>query len=67
MPVIEMSGIFSQFLNQRNYLDYSWKLDKHFNSRGYKLFAELAFREIKENDPFFFHFAESSESDMPAE
>jgi hypothetical protein len=37
---------FAQKLNNQNFLEYSWKLDGHFNSKGYELYANILFQEV---------------------
>ncbi|MCP4125064.1 MAG: hypothetical protein GY751_25290 [Bacteroidetes bacterium] len=51
---IDLKTDFSNILTPDNYLDYSWKLDLHFNARGYTLFAKLLLNRIQNEWPGFF-------------
>lgn len=37
----DLSQGFDTLLTPSNYLEYSWPMDMHFNSAGYRMFAEL--------------------------
>jgi hypothetical protein len=37
---------FSKVLSNQDALDYFWKLDGHFNSKGYELYAKILFQEV---------------------
>jgi lysophospholipase L1-like esterase len=42
-----------KLLNSDNYLDYSWKLDGHYNAKGYALLGEIIAEELTLNYPEF--------------
>ncbi|HWB63437.1 MAG TPA: SGNH/GDSL hydrolase family protein [Chitinophagales bacterium] len=37
---------FKPYLNRNNYLQYAWKLNNHFNAKGYKIYAEIIFADL---------------------
>jgi len=54
---IDLETDFSKVLTPDNFLDYSWKLDLHFNAQGYKLFAHFLLTRIQNEWPRFFDFS----------
>lgn len=51
--LINTFGDFSKQLNKDNYLDYSWAINGHFNNRGYQLFADILYKDINQQYPYF--------------
>lgn len=41
-------------ITSENYLEYSWELDGHFNSKGYELLSQLISKELKSKPNLFF-------------
>lgn len=44
---VNLEPAFSAILNNENYLDYTWGVDGHFNSKGYDLYASLMIAQLK--------------------
>ena len=42
---------FSKTINKENYLDYSLKINGHFNEKGYQLYADIIFNKINQQFP----------------
>ena len=53
IPTINLNQGLSEHLNETNYLNYSWKLDGHFNAKGYSLLADIIANELTLNYPEF--------------
>lgn len=50
---INLDKSLSKIMNQKNYLDYSWNLDGHYNAKGYTLLSEILTEELTLNYPEF--------------
>lgn len=53
IPTINLNEGLSEQINEMNYLNYSWKLDGHFNAKGYCLLADIIANELTLNHPEF--------------
>lgn len=54
-PFINMSEpLIEAFLEVDDCTVYHWKQDSHFNAKGYQLYGDLLFKEIKTKYPKFF-------------
>ena len=47
ITTINLNKDLQQIINKNNYLDYSWKIDGHYNSNGYLLLAETLAKELQ--------------------
>lgn len=56
IKTINLDSSLKQFINTENYLDYSWKLDGHYNANGYELLSEIIAKELKQKHPSFLEF-----------
>lgn len=50
---INLDDKISSLINDENYLNYSWKIDGHFNAKGYALISEILANELTLNYPEF--------------
>jgi len=53
IKTINLDPKLKKLLNSDNYLDYSWKLDGHYNAKGYALLGEIIAEELTLNYPEF--------------
>ena len=57
----DLEADFAAELTPKNYLDYSWNLDKHFNRAGYALFADIVYNYISRTNAAFFNLEKQEE------
>lgn len=53
IKTINLDKRMSKIINAKNYLDYSWALDGHYNAKGYELLANSILKEMAINYPKF--------------
>jgi hypothetical protein len=58
IKTINLDPKLKKLLNSDNYLDYSWKLDGHYNAKGYALLGEIIAEELTLNYPEFINAKE---------
>lgn len=46
--VFNLEPKFNESINSKNYLQYGWEQDGHFNSEGYQLFAQILHNELQD-------------------
>jgi len=53
IKTINLDSGLKQVINTENYLDFSWKLDGHYNAKGYELLSEIITINLQEQYPNF--------------
>jgi lysophospholipase L1-like esterase len=53
IKTLNLNTHLKEYINEETYLNYSWKLDGHYNANGYKLLSELIYKDLKEAYPEF--------------
>jgi hypothetical protein len=51
IPYVDLYPAFETALEGKNHLDYGWAMNKHFNARGYELYAWLLYAEVESKYP----------------
>lgn len=46
IKTINLNDSLSKIINDNNYLDYSWEIDGHYNSKGYFLLSQIIASEL---------------------
>lgn len=54
-PVIRLYEPLKQAMTGPDCTTFHWKMDSHFNGKGYQLFANLAYEEIEKEYPLFWN------------
>lgn len=54
IKTINLNSRLKKIITDKNYLEYSWELDGHFNSKGYELLSQLISEELKCNPSLYF-------------
>lgn len=47
IKTINLNDSLSKTINESNYIDYSWEIDGHYNSKGYLLLSQIITSELK--------------------
>lgn len=48
VKTINLNDTLSSIINANNFLDYSWEIDGHYNSKGYLLLSQIIAAELEE-------------------
>lgn len=51
--IINLFPLMDNFYNTKKLSDFSWKINGHFNSRGYFIMGDLIFQELSKNENIF--------------
>lgn len=54
IKTLNLNSQLKSIITEKNYLEYSWNLDGHFNSNGYQLLSQIISKELKTKLNLFF-------------